>query len=361
MPNTASNSVWRQRLLSREFRAGLRDTWVLVREFKGALVFFLLTLVVGALSFHALWNSTQPSPISLPEALYDMMTITFFQPIIDFPDEWYLQIYFFLMPALGLAFLARGAADFVTLLFNRRARQGEWEEAVASIMKDHIIICGLGHLGIRIVRELVALEEDVVIIEQKADSPRLVEIRKHGVPVISGDARHVETLEKAGLHEASAIIVCTSDDLVNLQIATRIREYNKDVRIIMRMFDDEFAHKMAEYLNIDTVLSASLLAAPVFAGAATRVEIIQTFKVDHKVLTMGRVEVGAGTKLDGAKIEDVEDALDLSVVLLQPSGGEVDVHPEEDCFLRPGDVIAVVADALAIRELATKWNRRIAR
>jgi voltage-gated potassium channel len=350
----------RRRAFTRGFRAGLRDTRVLIREFREAILLFSLTLLVGGLSFFLLWNNTGHEAIGFAESLYEVLGMTFLQPSLAFPDEWYLQLYFFLMPALGLAILARGAADFVSLLFNRRARQSEWEEAVASVAKNHIIVCGLGHLGIRVLRELVNLEEDVVVIEFKADSPRFPEVRKHGVPIIVGDARHIETLEKAGLEEASAIIICTSDDLLNLQIATRIRECSETIRVIMRMFDEEFAKKMSELLNIEAVMSASLLAAPAFAGAATRVEILQTFKVDDRVLAMGRVEVAANSKLHGARLGEVEDTLDMSVVLWQ-SGSKVDVHPEEETILSPGDVIAVVAAPGTIRKLASEWNRRSAR
>jgi Trk K+ transport system NAD-binding subunit len=346
----------RPRLWSRRLRAGLRDTWVLMREFRQPLILFLITLLVGAISFRALWNTSQPEVIRLIEAVYVVLTMTFFQPVLEFPQQWYLDIYFFLMPALGLFFLARGAADFVTLLFNRSSRLTQWEEAVAAVFRDHIIVAGLGHLGVRVVRELVALDEEIVAIEQRAESPRFGEVRKHGIPIIVGDARDPSVLEKAGLDRASAIIICTNDDLANLQIASRIREQNKHVRLVMRMFDDEFARSMADRFDVSAVMSASMMAAPAFAGAATRVEIVQTFRVQDRVLAMGRVEVQTASKLDGKRTQEVEDALDLSIVLHQ-SGEAVDVRPEPDVVLRPGDVIAVVAALPAIKKLAAEWNR----
>jgi Trk K+ transport system NAD-binding subunit len=144
--------------------------------------------------------------------------------------------------------------------------------------------------------------------------------------------------------------------LANLQIASRIREQNKHVRLVMRMFDDEFARSMADRFDVSAVMSASMMAAPAFAGAATRVEIVQTFRVQDRVLAMGRVEVQTASKLDGKRTQEVEDGLDLSIVLHQ-SGEAVDVRPEPDVVLRPGDVIAVVAALPAIKKLAAEWNR----
>jgi voltage-gated potassium channel len=255
-----------------------------------------------------------------------------------------------------LIFLALGAADFVTLVFNRNLRQAKWEEAVASTFGDHIIVCGLGRLGLRVIRELVSMDEGVVGIEYKADSPNFAEIRSYDIPVLVGDARSAEMLDKAGLARAKALIICTNDDLMNLQIAARVRERNRPTRLIMRMFDDEFARSLASRFDVSAVLSASLLAAPAFAGAAIGAEIIQTFKVENKVLVMGRIQVQPGAKLDGAVVETVEHTLDLSVVLLQ-SGGTVDVHPNPDVVLRAGDVIAVVADLPVIKRLAAQWNQ----
>lgn len=347
----------RRQSTRRRWRAEWRRTWVLAREFRQGLLLFTLTLLLGGLTFQLLWNQSHlPEPITYVEALYDVLTMTFFQPVLDFPKEWYLDIYFFVMPILGIAALALGASDFVALLFNRSLQQSQWEVAVASTFNDHIIICGLGHLGIRVVRELVALDEDIVVVEQDADSPRFDEVRSYDIPIVVGDARTEEILHQAGLERADAIIVCTNNDLINLQIASRVREHNKTIRLVMRMFDDQFARSMADRFDIGAVFSASLLAAPAFAGAATGTEIIQTFSVQDKTLAMGRIEVKDGSRLEGTPVSEVEQELDLSIVLLQ-SGDAVDVTPPQERVLHTGDIIAVVATLPRIKELATRWNR----
>ncbi len=335
----------------------MRDTWVLVREFRGALILFGITLLTGAASFQALWNLcyADGEPLRFIEALYDVLSMIFFQPVLDFPEAWYLDLYFFVMPILGLIVLARGMADFFTLLFNRRSRLAQWEEAVASTYNDHIIVCGLGHLGIRVVRELIGLREDIVVIELQADCPRFDEVRGYDIPIIVGDARAAEVLDRAGIERAEAIVICTNNDLINLQIASCIRERDKDVRLVMRMFDDQFARSIADHFDISAVMSASMMAAPAFAGAATGAEIIQTFRVADRVLAMGRLVIRAGSRLDGSVVSEVEEQLDIPIVLHQ-SGSAIDVQPHSDVILRAGDIIAVVAEAPAIKTLASHWN-----
>ncbi|MBN1120353.1 MAG: NAD-binding protein [Anaerolineae bacterium] len=352
-----ARAAYHRRAIRRRLRASLRDTWVLLREFRVGLVIFTVALLLGAISFQALWNQTYPdNSMRFIEALFQTSALTLMQPTLDFPQEWYLDIYYFLMPLLGVIALATGLADFLPLLFNRRSRHSQWEAAVASTFNDHIIIIGLGHLGIRVVRELVILDEDIVVIEIHEDSPRFVEVREYDIPVITGDARNVDILDAAGIDRAAAVIIATNNDLANLQIASRIRETNRSIRIVMRMFDDQFAEAMADRFEVSAVMSASMMAAPAFAGAAAGTEIVQTFKVGDQVLAMGRVEVQPCSRLDGAAVGSVEDTLDISIVLLQ-SGDAVDQSPNDDVVLHSGDVIAVVAGLPQIKDLARNWNR----
>lgn len=359
MTQTAVTSYHR-RSIRRRLRAALRDTFVLFREFRVILLAFIITLLVSAAVFRLLWGITHDAPLRYADALYFVTTMLFFEPTLDFPREWYLDLFFFLMPALGVAFLARGIADFAVLLFARSSRQEEWEEAVASTFNHHIIVIGLGHLGIRVVRELVILDEPVVVVELHPVGERADEIHTYDIPLITGDARSLPILKKAGLERADALIICTNDDLVNLQIVSRVREVNPGIRLVMRMFDDEFATTIADRFDLTAVMSSSGLSAPAFAGAATRTEIVQTFKVDDHVLAMGRVEVEPGSRLDGCCIRDIEHELDVSIVLHQ-SAGNVDVHPAPGVTLRAGEMIAVVATLPRIKQLAHGWNRRESR
>ena len=124
----------------RQLRANLRDTAVLLREFRGALIAFGLILAAGTLAWQSLNRvAGRPEP-ALAEAAYTVLTMIALQAGVEFPDAWYLQAFFFVMPVLGLAILARGAADFAVLFFNRRARGEAWQVAVASTYTDHVVL-----------------------------------------------------------------------------------------------------------------------------------------------------------------------------------------------------------------------------
>jgi hypothetical protein len=92
-------------------QAALRDTLVLLREFWSALLLFTITILAGGWGWMVLSNRVEPEAVSYVESVYTALTLVFFQGTENFPGEWYRQIFFFLMPILGLAFLGLGAAE----------------------------------------------------------------------------------------------------------------------------------------------------------------------------------------------------------------------------------------------------------
>jgi Trk K+ transport system NAD-binding subunit len=335
----------------RDLRASLRDSVVLVREFGGALLLLAAAVAAGAL----LWRSLHlaaglPAP-SAAEAAYVVLTMTFFQATAEFPEPWFLQAFFFVMPVLGLAVLARGVADFAVLFFNRRARVEAWQVAVASTISEHVVLVGVGHLGFRVARELHNLGEDVVAIERDPEADLVAAVRRLGFPIIEGDALNEATLHSAGIQRARAVILCTSDDVLNLRMALKARSLNGKARIIVRLFDDDFAREVSASFGIDVAFSASALAAPAFAGAATEADISRPITLEGRVLGMGRFVVRPRSGLSGRSVGQVEQEFDVSIVLHRRDQA-VDLHPPPDTSLQPGDSLAIFADPRTLAQIA---------
>jgi Trk K+ transport system NAD-binding subunit len=261
-----------------------------------------------------------------------------------------LQLLFFVMPVVGLGVVADGVVRFGVALFNRRERKEAWQVAIASTYRDHIVVCGLGRIGYRVVKELLNLGEEVVGVERDAEGPFLEEIRQMKVPVLLGDARQREMLEQARVREASAIVVCTEDDLTNLDIALDARELNPTIKVVLRMFDAQLAEKVKRGFGIHTAFSTSALAAPVFAAAATRAQIDQSFYVDDVLMNVARATVQAGSALEGYSIAQAEKELDVTVVMHR-SADSLDPHPAPEVTLRAGDCLVVLASLESLARL----------
>ncbi len=137
----------------------------------------------------------------------------------------------------------------------------------AGRMRGHIVLTGLGNLGYRITRLLTDLGMDVVALELKPDS-RFSDAVRLRAPVLTGDARLIENLERASMKHAVALIACTDDDMANIQASLHARRLNPNAATVARIFDDTLADRLTDAFTIDRALSASHSAVSAFVGAA---------------------------------------------------------------------------------------------
>ncbi|MBU0494289.1 MAG: NAD-binding protein [Chloroflexi bacterium] len=343
----------RNRRLKRYLIANVRDLRVLFREFRVSLLLFVvLILGVGGIFALLYVSPATGQGIDLGEALYAVFGMIFFQDVIGFPAEWYLRVFFFIVPILGLGVIADGVLRFGAMLFNKRNRLEEWQVAVASTYRDHVVVCGVGRVGYRVVRELLRLDVEVVAIEVSTTCVFVNELREQGVPIIVGDARHPQVLRQAGADRARAIVVATEDDPTNLEIALNAREMNPAIRVVLRLFNETLAEKVSGAFDIQTAFSTSALAAPAFAAAATRADVTRSLYVDDMLLNLSQVTVAAGSRLAASTVGDVEQGADLSVVLYHSADGtRADFHPADTLRLASGDRLTVFASLEALGQL----------
>jgi len=342
----------------RTVRAQLRDLRVLLQEFRRPLALFVAIALAGATLFHVFYvfpeSGRSPDPV---EALYGTFCLMFFENVLPLPGSGWLRITFFVIPILGIAAVADGVVRFGAALLDKRARAQNWEIAMASTYRHHVIVCGLGRVGYRVTLELLKFGRDVVVVEPDEDNRFIEKARGRGVPVILGDARRTTNLLKAGVERADAIIPCTDDELANLDIALDAREANPGIRVVVRMYDPDMAKRVRAGFGIQTVFSTSALAAPIFATAATGLDIKHSFYGEDVLLSLSELVVEEGAALIGRVVLELEKELDLSVVLLQPSGGASDIHPDKQYRLQTGDRLIALAAAPVLVRLQ-EMNRR---
>jgi Trk K+ transport system NAD-binding subunit len=324
----------------RQWKAGWRDTLILLKEFRLPLLFFTIALVGGGLAYAAIADLVGAPVHSLTEAIYIVLTAAFLQPVGEFPEHFGLQIFHFVMPLIGIIILAQGLADFGSLLFNRRARSKEWEMAVASTMNNHIVLIGLGHLGFRVAQRLHEMSENVVVVEINLGTHTTIAARDMGIPIIQADARHPGSLEAANIKDARTIILASQDDAMNLQIALRARSLNPDIQVVIRIFDEDFAHSLQEQFGF-TALSATDMAAPVFAAAASGADVTNPISIEGQQLSLARLKVLASSNLADKTVGYVEDNYHLNIILLRHDH-QSEMHPTDTLPLHAGDTLAVL-------------------
>jgi Trk K+ transport system NAD-binding subunit len=262
----------------------------------------------------------------------------------------------------GLALIPLITAAVVDGMVNARLALDRGR--IAGEMSDHIVLVGLGNVGTQVLRRLTDLGLRVVAIDRTADARGVKSAQRRGVPVIVGDASAEATLRAASIDTCQALVVLSTDDTVNLQAALQSRAARADLRVVLRLFDDDFAQRVEAAFQIDTSRSVSRICAPVFAAALLERDVHATIPVDRHSVLVATVTVAALSPLDGAPLEHADHPGEARVLGMSAAGQQwVDWVPDHRRVLAEGDRILVVARRGGLRalvELASPPLRRAA-
>ena len=212
-------------------------------------------------------------------------------------------------------------------------------------MSGHIVLCGLGNVGFRILEHLRRMGEDVIVVDSRAESKNLPLARSMGVGVVVGDVRLAQTLEQANVAKAKCLIAATNDDLANLEAGLNARKACPDCRIILRIFDQNLANKLRDGFEIHTAFSTSALAAPAFAMATLHKSVKGSFYVGEDLMLTVEIHCEAGSRLDGMTVDDFMAEGRFAVLAHQAAATGLRSLNPSDPKLRfaPGDLLVIAS------------------
>lgn len=217
---------------------------------------------------------------------------------------------------------------------------------------DHIVLVGLGTVGTRVLRQLTDLGLEVVAIDRRSDASGAEAAEELGVPLIVGDAGREETLRAASIDTCKALVVLSTDDVTNLKAALNARAARPDIRVVLRLFDSDFAGRVQTAFDINTSRSVSRLVAPAFAAAMLDRDVIVTIPVERHALLVASVRVLSGSPMEGLPLRTADRAASVRVIGLSTADAEwVDWSPDLGHRLSAGDRILVVARRAGLRVL----------
>jgi Trk K+ transport system NAD-binding subunit len=287
------------------------------------------------------WFSEQD--LDLVDAIYftvTIMTTTGFGDIHlrDAPPP--LQLYGVALMLSGTAALAILFALITDALISARLARVLGAN-IPRGLHDHVVVCGLGNIGYRIVEQLHDLGVPVVAAELHETNRYLPAVRRLGVPVLVADIRLPETLQTLHVEKARSVVVVTSSDIVNLETALNMQALNPNVRVVQRLFDPDLAARVERAFGIHISRSPSALAAPSFAAAAAGEHVLATIAAGAAVLAVARLHVEPGCQAQGRTVADLEAAAGSRVLLLEGAQGSR-WRPDPATSLHGGTVLVAV-------------------
>jgi Trk K+ transport system NAD-binding subunit len=209
----------------------------------------------------------------------------------------------------------------------------------------HVIVVGGGDVGTRVTGGLHDFGFDVALIDQNPAARGVAFARNLGLPVVIGDAPSEGVLSRAGVDSAIALISATSNDIVNLETAMQARAMRgEDLRIVLRLFDDDLARRVSKTLGNVVSRSVSYLAAPAFAVAMLEHKVLRTIAVGRHVLLIADVRVEPGSDIADRSLADLErDGLSRVLALAERGTPRFNWSPRRDRRLVAGDRAIVLA------------------
>jgi Trk K+ transport system NAD-binding subunit len=337
----------------RRVRVGLLYVRALIAEFRWTLFGLLIALSIGTavilLSPEVRFDGKPPT---VPMAIYSAWMSLLAQPTLNPPPSEILMVLFAVYPLLGFGLIGEGIVRLGFLMVSRRRGEKEWTLVMASTYRDHVILCGLGHLGIRVLEQYIRAGIGVVVIERDEKNPFIARAKEWNVPVLLADMKDDQSLLDAGIKHARAVVMTTNDDVANLEVALDSRRMNPNARVCMRLFDQQLASKITGAFGIDTAFSASALAAPLVAGMSVGASVLSTAVVAGQPHVIAEMAVASGSQLAGKTVGEVEAAHAARVLALRATEATAETAkspPLSTDSISPATVLTIhiAADRLA--------------
>ena len=250
----------------------------------------------------------------------------------------WLEIYGIVLMVAGTTLVTTILALLTNALVTRRIAQSLGQAAIPG-MVDHVVMVGLGSVGMKVLDGLLERDREVVVVERDETNRYLNQVRARGVPLVLGDSTLAQTLDSVNLQRASAVAIVTSDDMTNIETGLAVRDRLgsrwADTPVVLRVFDRELGGRLEHNFDFRHVWSTAAIAAPWFVGAALGMEVRSSFYVGSHPFLIARLGVAAGGGLEGLAMSDL--GARLRVIAIQRRGGALEHPPRRDTRLAAGD------------------------
>lgn len=254
-----------------------------------------------------------------------------------------------------VAYLLRWAADyFMGGQFKESRRKRRIMKNVTK-MKDHYIVCGFGRVGTQVAEELFHDGADFVVLDR--DPREVKNAIDKGYNAICGDPTVEESLIKANIAGAKALITCLGEDTDNLFVTLTARSLNTELYIVARAnyqeniakFEKSGANRVATPYQIGGYHMATMALRP---GVLDFLDVIVDSR--HDELEVEEVEVPRESFLVGKSITGAisRDKTGVTILAINHKDGSSKVNPLGTELIHQGDKLIVMGNREQLEAVA---------
>ena len=184
---------------------------------------------------------------------------------VDKGPGWY-KIFVSITMLIALVFAASFTAGLVNRVVERRLTGLVGKRAVPR--RDHVVVVGLGEVGMRLCLLLRSCGVPVVAVEKEKEGAHIGVAHELGLPMVIGRGSDPSVMRRLSLHRARAVAAVTGNDLENISTSMTARGIEDDIRVVLRVGDGDVANETRSLLRIGVIRDVHRIAAAMIASIA---------------------------------------------------------------------------------------------
>src|SRR5262245_12016455 len=222
-----------------------------------------------------------------------------------------------------------------------------------SKLQNHFIICGAGRVGGHLIHSLQGNNDLFIVIEK--DPQKVAELMDMHIPVLVRDATLEETLQEAGVDHARGLAACLPDDADNVYVVLTARDLNPNLHIVARAAEEQAEAKLIR-AGANRVVAPTIIGGHRMAVALTKPAVgdfLDSITANKLDLGFEQLEIEPASTLVGRKLSEsnIRSELDIVVVSIRRSDGEVIFNPSGEAIIQSGDMLIASGKAEALIKL----------
>lgn len=222
-----------------------------------------------------------------------------------------------------------------------------------SKLRDHFIICGAGRVGAHLINNMKSAKTLFVVIE--SDPKIVTPLLDSGIPVLLRDATLEESLREAGVEHARGLAACLPGDAENVYVVLTARDLNPNLHIVARAAAEQAEAKLIR-AGANRVVAPTLIGGHRMAMALTKPAVgdfLDSITANELELNFEQLEVSSFSSLTSRKLRDttIRSELDVVVVSIRRSNGEIIFNPSGDAVINGGDILIAIGRLEALAKL----------
>lgn len=217
-------------------------------------------------------------------------------------------------------------------------------------MRKHFILIGYGDVGRSIASVLEKAHVFFVVIDKNE-----VKLKERGFEYYVGNGTDEEILRKAGLTNASTVIIVLNNDDEIIFATLIARNINPHCIILARANSTKSIDKIYR-AGADYVASLSIVAGQMLANIAIGHEEDSILMLEG--LEIGKHQITAASPLDGKSIADagIRSRIGCTIIGIEENGRTTtDIDPS--IILREGMTLAIIGNSEQISKFKEEYAR----